>query len=686
MKRAIYLCITAFISINFCFAQDMQKGFTMLETGKYKNAETFFSNTLKEYPKNRTAKLCYGRAVGLNGDATKAKGVFTKLLELYPDSFEIKLNFAESLLWNKEFKKAKIYYHKLITEDATSFPALLGYANTLSNLKEYTDALSFINKALDASKNNPNALVSKKYIYLGLANQQLQNQDYENAISTLKSNFTLFPKDKDIYLNLANTYVIAKQYSNATATYTEMVANKELYFISKNGLALVAHLQEKDKEALAMSSKTLSVLNKNTTKKDRQNTQERYAQALIWNKKFNAAKTYINTIAVNHENENWILALKATLYTYTGNFNKSIKAYDNILKNDIKSFDGNLGKANALKANNKTKQAYKTAEKALSFFPKQKDIINFMGQIKQSLIPNLISKVAYSFDNGESKAYTFNSNINIPVNTKAIFKATYNYKNAFNKLTDNNSVSNLFGLGASYQIHSKINVSAIAGINKVKGNKNEYKQFTTDILIKTKPYKLQNLDIGYKRELQNFNAELLNRDIIQNHFYANYNVNTNFKLGWFTQYFHTTQSDANSRNLLFTSLYYNLLSKPILKTGISYQYLAFKNQVPTIYFSPSSFNAVEIFINLIKDKTIVKNKEIYYGLTAAIGYQFIEQQSKQSTYRVQANLGYKFNERCFLESYVTHSNIASAAASGFTFTEVGLKFKWLFLKKPIFKI
>ena len=132
-------------------------------------------------------------------------------------------------------------------------------------------------------------------------------------------------------------------------------------------------------------------------------------------------------------------------------------------------------------------------------------------------------------------------------------------------------------------------------------------------------------------------------------------------------------------------MYYNILPKPALKGGINYQYITFKDQVPTIYFSPERFNAVEVFVNLIKDENIAKEKSLFYDVTAAIGYQFIEDDSKQSTYRIQGNVGYKFSNRTLLNLYASQSNIASATAAGFRFTEIGIRFKWLFLNKPLFR-
>ena len=47
-----YSLLLLFIFCHFLsFSQDMQKGFTYLETGKYQNAETFFTDILKDYPK-----------------------------------------------------------------------------------------------------------------------------------------------------------------------------------------------------------------------------------------------------------------------------------------------------------------------------------------------------------------------------------------------------------------------------------------------------------------------------------------------------------------------------------------------------------------------------------------------------------------------------------------------------------
>ncbi|MEP1487431.1 MAG: tetratricopeptide repeat protein [Algibacter sp.] len=665
-------------------AQDMQEGFTYLETGKYVKAESFFKTILKDHPDNKTAKLCYGRAVGLQGESGKAVSVFTKLLETYPNDFEIKLNYAEALLWNKNYNDAKGYYEGLIKENDQSFPALLGYANTLSNLKIYDSALIYVNKALVVLPGNPNALTSKKYMYLGYAYQNQQDQNYVEAERLLKENLSLFKDDKDTLLNLANLYLIAGEFDKAEATYTTIKNNPNNKTVALNGLALVKHLKGKEKDALKISEQayhTIPTLNDVILI---QQTKERYIQALIWNKKYKDAKTSIDKLIETQPSENWILALRATLNIYKSDFKKSVTDYNRILENDSSSFDGNLGKANALKAIGKYDDAYQSAENTLTFYDKQKDASNFIKTLNTSFTPLWETKASYSFDNGDNKAFAVQTHIEFPTSTKFKWLANYGYRTTSNKVTDNDATSNDFSLGLAYQLLPNITFKGTAGITSAKANTSDYTQFVTDLALNIKPFKLQVLDIGYKSEIQSFNAELLDREIVMNNLYANYNLSTNFNLGWFTQYFHTWQNDDNTRNLLFTSLYYNILAKPALKVGLNYQYIAFKNQVPTIYFSPEKFNAAEVFVNIIKDEVITKPKEWFYELTAATGLQYIEDDSSQSTYRIQGKLGYKFSERALLNLYGTQSNIASAT-NGFTFSEIGLRFKWYLFDKPFFR-
>jgi hypothetical protein len=556
--------------------------------------------------------------------------------------------------------------------------------------RSFTNALIYVDKALIVLPGNQNALVSKKYIRLGLANEKVSNQKYDAAEIILKENFTSFRDDKETLLNLANLYLISKRINKAIKTYEVIGENPENKLTSLNGISFAYHLNGDDKTALSFSKKAYESLNNTTSQKFKNHTTERYIQALIWNKKYVLAEAAISKLLDNNKNpKNWMLALRATLNIYKNNFKKSLEDYNLILKKDSASFDGNLGKANTLKASGDFKNAYKSAEYTLVYYENQRDSINFIKQLDLSFTPFVETKVSYSYDNANNEANVYTVNSEIPFSTKFKLLANYQYRTTSNNVTNLKAVSNNLLFGASYQLLNNLTLKGSLGVVSSDSETKNYNQLLADFSINMKPFKLQNLELGYKRDIQNFNAELLDKEIAQNNLLLNYSVNTNFNLGFFTQYYYTFQSDDNTRNLLFTSLYYKILEKPSLKGGINYQNISFKNQVPTIYFSPNKFNAVELFIDLIKDESAAKNKELFYGLTAATGFQFIEGGDKQSTYRVQAKLGYKFSDRSLINIYGLQSNIASAVASAnaasFTFTEFGLRFKWILLRDPLFK-
>jgi tetratricopeptide (TPR) repeat protein len=663
----------------------MEEGFAYLETGKYKKAATFFSKIIAKYPENKTAEICYGRALGLNGEPKVATLMFFNLLKKYPKDFEVKLNYAESLLWNKSYLKAAPYYEDLVAEEPQSFPALLGYANSLSNLKVFDKALKYENKALFIAPTNINAMTSKKYINLGFANQYLQKREYNTSLKILFENLVFFKEDTETLQNIANVYLISKNFTKAEETYKTLGKNPKNKRSTLNSMALVFHLKGKNKKALQTSTAAMNTLTKKTSEAAQQQTNARFIQSLIWNKKYRKAKNLIEKLNKKYPNKNWVLILQATLNSYQSNYNKSIRDFDRILKNDSTSFDGNLGKANALKASGAYLQAYKSARNTLKFYKNQKDAVSFIQNLNKIFIPFASIKATYSFDNGNNEAHAYKMASEFPLSTKFKIVASYNHRITSNSLSGLNATSNNVLTGISYQVRNHIILKSLVGIASSKTATNSFNQLLADISAQIKPFKLQNLVLGYKREMQNFNAALLDREIVQNSYLLNYNLNTTFKLGWFTQYYYTTQNDDNSRNLLFTSLYYQILERPSFKAGVNYQNISFKNQEPTIYFSPKKFNAYELFFNLIKDETIANKKEWFYEITAAAGFQFIENTAKQSTYRIQAKLGYKFSERSLLNFYGSRSNIASATAAGFTFTEIGLRFKWLVSKKPLFK-
>lgn len=658
----------------------MSKGFKFLENGNFENAESFFKGILENNPTNKTARLCYGRAVGLSGEPKKANALFSDLLKEYPGDFEVEINYNESYLWSKDYESAKPLYKKLVADFPDKFGAVLGYANTLSNLKEYKLALEWVDKAIALDPKNQSALVSKKYMRLGYANEFVNNQQYAEGETYLKSIFKDFPEDKDALKNLANLYLITKSVEKAKEVYKRYATNAKDSIVALNGIALAEHIGEQDKEALNIASKAKKAVLPLKDTKLTESTYNRYIQALIWNQKYKKARLKIDSLNKATPNRNWIMALDATLGMYTANFKKSIANYDKILKNDSASFDGNLGKANALFASDKIIPAYKAAKQTLVYYKKQKDASNFIEKLDLKYTPSVEEHASYTFDNGKNTAFSSKTSADLALSTKFASFFSYQFRTTENSINLNKATSHLMTAGLEYKLIPKTNLKAIIGINKSISTDTDFSQPVLDIRLQTQPFILQNLDFIYTREVQSFNADLIEREIVMNHYGLTYNLGTTFNLGWYTQLMYTEQTDSNTRNLLFSSLYYNLFKKPAVKVGVNYQYLSFANQVPTIYFSPSIYQAVELFAD-IRGKFSEKTTAM---ISAASGYQKVEKDPMTVIFRAETGIQHKFSKRLNGSVYGKYSNIASATAAGFQFTEVGLKIKWLFTKQPLF--
>ncbi|MBT8320107.1 MAG: tetratricopeptide repeat protein [Eudoraea sp.] len=680
--KTILIFIPLYLATLLAFGQGpMDPGFNMLEQGDFENAEVFFDAYLQQEPNNKTAQICYGRAVGLNGNPTEASTLFETLLQSYPEDLEIQLNLYESYLWNKDFEKAQGNYSTLVEKYPDNFVALLGYANTLSNLKEYEKALQLIDKALDLQPDSPGARVSRKYILMGLANSQASEKKFDAGIVLLKAALKDFPGDSDVLLSQANLYLQAGALEDAKQTYKEMAVSRKDSVMALAGIALVAHLNEKDKAALSWAKQAIVMASTMKGTAQNQVASERYLQALIWNGKYKEVRKQLDSLSSAETPENWVLALQATLGMYTGDFKKSQGIYNDILAKDSLSFDGNLGMANALYAKGDFKNAYQGAHRTLEIFSNQKDAETFLEKLDRQFRPLVSQQAGYTFDNGNNTAFLQSNSLRIPVSTKLIGTLSYQYRSTENTFSGAEATSNLFAAGLEYQLLPGLALNANFGVNKSDFENTSYSLPISGLKLQLKPYKLQNLELGYTREVQNFNADLIAREIVMNHYGLNYNLGTNINLGWYTQLMHTRQTDGNSRNLLFSSLYYTLMKKPALKMGVNYQYISFSEQLPEIYFSPESFQAYELFA----DSRGKLARNLQYSLGAASGFQKVDDTDISPIFRAEFTLKHSMSKRFDLGIYGKYSNIASAVASGFEFTELGINLHWALTKTPIFQ-
>ena len=434
-------------------------------------------------------------------------------------------------------------------------------------------------------------------------------------------------------------------------------------------MSLVAHLQKKDKRALAYAAEALAFAQaKKIDSTQLITASERYIQALIWNGDYRKARTAIASLTNTYPTNNRVAVLEATLGMYTGSFSKSIAVYQAMLEKDSTSFDGNLGIANAYRAQGNLDKATAFAKKTLDFYPNQKDATALLQTIKNSLSPTVEARVSYTKDNGDNEAYAAGATATLPFSDRFKTIFSYTYRETENKTSQNIAYNTNASFGAHYRVHNNTSVEGTLGFVQANASANDFTDVNGSVFIKSRPLPLQYLEVGYSRNLQDFNAALIDEKIFMNNYILNYNMGTNINLGWYTGLMHTQQTDGNSRNLLFSSLYYTFTKSPALKGGINYQYLSFANQVPTLYFSPSKYQAAELFVDF--SGTAGKWN---YAANAAGGLQQVEDDKANTLFRLEGKLNYTFSNRFEAGAYGKYSNIASATAAGFEFMEVGVK-------------
>ncbi|MCW5518598.1 tetratricopeptide repeat protein [Aureitalea sp. L0-47] len=659
--------IIAFLFQCASIAQDMNSGFVLLETGRFSDAESYFEDVLTQHPGNKTARLCYGRAVGLNGRPGKAKRIFDKLLLKEPNDLELKLNYAESLLWNKEFFRALKYYETLMKDYPEHPTILLGYANTLSNLKKYEEALEYINMLIASDSVNTSARISRKFIRLGLAGSHANNGRYTDAENLLQSNLEEFNLDPETQLGLADLYLQTNDLSKAEIVYTQISDS----VVSYTGLSLVEHRRNNNKKALQWAAKAKNYTKDIQDEEPKLKAQERFIQALLWNKSFRKATSELDSLERTYPDDKIIMNLKASIGLYTGDFRKSIDIYRSVLKEDSLSFDANLGLANAYRANGNLELARRQLLNTLNIYVNQKDAIALLQQLEQELQPTANSSFSYSSDNGNNIATNLNSSIRLPISFKTHFNFAYSHRSTENSLSGMRAGYDQFSVGSAFRIRNNTWVKGNIGLLNANTSTSDYTNWIGSVFLESRPLPKQFLRLGYTRELQNFNAALVAEKILMSHYMLNYNLSTNFGLGWFTSYTYTAQTDANTRNLLFTSLYYQVTDRPLIKTGLNFQYISFKEQRPELYFSPYSYQATEIFAEMSR-----QSDKWSFAFKGAAGLQFVESQEATSTYRLDAAVNFSLGKDFTLGAFGKYSNIASAVATGFEYTEMGVRLRW----------
>ena len=655
----------------FCHGQETLKpGFSMLETGKFKEATVFFRDYLQKDPDNRTALLCYGRATGLSGNVGEAKDVFQRLEQRYPGDFEIRLNAAEAFMWEKDFKSGKQAYAELIREQPGSFPATLGYGNAYASLLQYDSALVYINKALTLQPGNANAKLSLKYIRLGLADKYAQQQRYTSAAQLLEQNLAERPGDKESLFAKGQLLLSQKEYASAIAIFDTLIGRKQDVVNASLSLSYALYLQKKKRSALEVADNAVAAADTGSYLRARLGR----VTALGWNNQFPLAFKELDSLEQLYPHHPDISLKRAMLLAAQKNFGRSLELFKTVLMQRPSSFDANLGSADVLFAQELDKISRQYVNATLSFYPGQKDAKEFMERLDLRHAPAVYTLDYHSSDKGGNISNNYSAGFSFDLLSPLRISFDFKTRDVKNKLDGSHANNDNYTIGARWRINPFCLVTAALNETVLRGD-SSHSHLLADVGAEFKFARWHTLELRYRSDVQNFTAGLIDSNITMNNVMLTYNLSTPMRLGLYSQLIYTSFSDGNKRDLLFASLYYNFLNDPVVKAGINFNDMHFKLQLPTKYFSPDQFTSYELFAS-IENLDIPKKKWLYQALFAG-GTQKIDASGAQGIYRLNLSLGYRPVPNFNASVYYLHSNSASSTVAGYTYTEWGVKARWV---------
>jgi len=662
---------------NGIYAQDMSDGFKMLEEGRFEKARSFFGNILKEHPDNKTARLCYGRAIGLSGEAEKGTSVFKELLQMYPGDGEVVLNLAESYLWQKKPLPAIPIYQNLIQNDPSLFGAMLGLANSYSMAKAYKEAYATIQKALEIDGGNSQAQLSAKYIRLGYANELASvHHQYDSAIHLIDLNLNHDPADQESLSLLANVYLISKAYEKARNVYSEL----QNPLASVKGESIALHLLEKNEEALGIVE---TAFQRSWTEKQQLELSLHHIVALLWNNQLAEAREKIDSLSTLFPNSKEVLATQTDVYMYEADFINAIGHFDAYLSMEPKSFSANLGKANALYALGEDSRAYALGFSAKALFPGQRDIEGFIDKLDEKHSPTVYSQYMFGKASDGSIIRGIANGATASLSPKTMIGMGYEHRTFLPPLGGSSSTSETYSVEVQQQVSKRLKLTAAYGNIGISIQEQDAVVRRSDFDISAEAWvnKSLKLSLGYQTEIQNFNAALINQNLKTQHLVAKSIVFWKpVGIGWYSELYHSFFSDGNTRSLLFTSLYQSITGKPSFKYGANFLVMTFSENRPLDYYSPKIFVKPELFGGA---EHTFKNISLTCSMEGAAGYQLVDGDN-QPNFRVQSQVSKKLGAFTFLISGL-YTTITATQASGFSYLEAKGKITWRFMQKPFFK-
>lgn len=636
--------------------QDMQQGFALLDSGQFGEASQFFEEVLLTYPDNKTAKLCYGRAIGLSDNPQLAIQTFKQLDQRYPNDLEVLLNLAESYLWAKDFTSAVEAYRDL----KVSFPdhqgISLGLANSLSSNQEHLAAKREIERALNMG-DNPQVNTSHKYIMLAYAHS-IKNEYPAKSVQVLKALYKTNRYDKDILIALGYNALTIKDYELSQKCFE--LLSRDAPVDSQLGLATL-YLTTK------RPSKSEKILNQVKPTMSSNDTRLGQLEVLLYDiyltkQRLSKANSQLGNIKKYLSKEQY---LEKVIYLKLAQDNKEESA------DSIKLVSGQTT-SNALSMRHAMEFAeYEIAETQYNQYSSRwsnEQLLTLMHKYQKLNTTPLTTEFSYLNDNNGNVANQFSIKIYGKPTNKLIPSLCYMQRWVNNDIMTMpaSNMEMLGGLGLRWN-HRHMSSYHFGTQSSSLASKNNYiyKAFHTYNVNKKQYFK------GiFEKSVLDYNSSLLATNIIERTYGLEHHIYDGFRLGSFTQVFYKRLTGDNQGIVAFNSIYYSMLSTVTWQIGLNTNYLSF-NDMRLEYFSPESLTSLSLFTKLTNE--YVEDESLKYIINLGIGKQFATTENlPQTIYSIHAQIGYIVSPSFDLACYYKYSNSSNVANNGYSAYQLGL--------------
>ncbi len=664
LSRLSIIIVCTLLQVQL-WSQDYTEGFEYLEQGKFDQAESFFQKFIDQDSKDKSVNLCYGRAVGLNGNPQKAESIFLEMLDQYKGDYELKLNYAESLMWQKKYEQAEKSYRKLVREDKQSFAASLGYANALSSVRKYEEAALQVKEALDLKPNNANAMVSRKYILLGRAEQLKLSHREQEANSLLKQLAMEYSNDKDILIALSYLQLDLQDYkavsSNIDSLQKYYPQDAKVYQLASNRYMRLLkhnHALESSQEALDHHDQNDSALGNALI--------EQYVNTLIAKKDYKVVDILIDSLSQHDNSKQLSQKLRVNRLLAVSDYTGLNSIINSITEGEYRQETKarmSLQKGNPWQVDRHLDSLYRLNPQSVFHY-------YFEKELQKSWYNQLKFDFLHLEDNGDNVVNQFSLDYESLNHNRWQFILAYRLRaSEQSELLSANMQNILAGLRYRFSW----DFSAEASIGYAFANRNDKAQLSEIIYklkVKKKFSERHHISVSGLRNYYDYNVSLIDNEVFEDRFGLEYFRKFINQFGIYTNAAFSILSDENTSSNIFLSLFRDFSELPLIQSGVNVQWLSYADAQP-LYFSPSSYTGVEVFAKF--DNRFHPVKRWIYSITGAIGIQTIEDQSSQSTQRYELEFGYKPNYRSWAMIYYRFNNASSATIAGFQARSIGLK-------------